>query len=403
MITVSLFTPTHDTKWLPALYASIKDQSFDEWVIVYNNGAEPVDFGDARVKTVVLPFAPEWVGPLKAYACAHCSGDVLLEMDHDDMLLPGAIDAVRAAFADPEVGFVYSNALFCDGDGNRTPRFDLSHGWEYREVELDGKIVDELVHFAPSPASCSRIWYAPNHLRAFRRSVYEELGGYNTQMRVLDDQDLISRMYCATKFVHIDRPLYVYRVHGSNSWIRYNAEIQANVMRLHDQYIEPMAVKWAKDEGLLRVDLGGRIASAPGYLTVDLRDADIVADLNTRWPFEDGSVGVVRAMDVFEHLSDPIHTMQELYRVLAPGGYAMVQVPSTDGRGAFQDPTHVSFWNENSFLYYTDREFNRYIDCPVRFQAMRLFTTEKDARQVCWTVAHLMKLDTGRVPGIVSI
>ena len=29
--------------------------------------------------------------------------------------------------------------------------------------------------------------------------------------------------------------------------------------------------------------------------------------------------------------------------------------PSTDGRGAFQDPTHVSFYNENSFWYFTDR------------------------------------------------
>ena len=28
--------------------------------------------------------------------------------------------------------------------------------------------------------------------------------------------------------------------------------------------------------------------------------------------------------------------------------------PSTDGRGAYQDPTHVAFYNENSFWYYTN-------------------------------------------------
>jgi len=26
--------------------------------------------------------------------------------------------------------------------------------------------------------------------------------------------------------------------------------------------------------------------------------------------------------------------------------------PSTDGRGAFQDPTHLSFWNLNSWFYF---------------------------------------------------
>ena len=106
---------------------------------------------------------------------------------------------------------------------------------------------------------------------------------------------------------------------------------------------------------------------------------------------------------MIEHLRDSLHTMREMYRVLAPGGYAVLSVPSTDGRGAFQDPTHVSFWNENSFLYYTDREWAKYIDCPVRFQAIRLFTTPKDPLGVCWVRAHLTKLGVERVPGRVSI
>ncbi len=29
-------------------------------------------------------------------------------------------------------------------------------------------------------------------------------------------------------------------------------------------------------------------------------------------------------------------------------GWFLSQTPSTDGRGAFQDPTHVSMWNSNS-------------------------------------------------------
>ena len=113
---------------------------------------------------------------------------------------------------------------------------------------------------------------------------------------------------------------------------------------------------------------------------------------------------MIRAADVLEHLRDPIHTMKEAYRVLAPAGWMLTKTPSTDGRGAFQDPTHVSFWNENSFHYYTQKRAGRYIGEPVRFQAPRLFTTDKDAEQVCWTMAHLVSMKDGYRPcGLVEI
>jgi len=45
--------------------------------------------------------------------------------------------------------------------------------------------------------------------------------------------------------------------------------------------------------------------------------------------------------------------MRETHRCLSPQGWLLSQTLSTDRRGAFQDPTHVSFWNSNSFWYYT--------------------------------------------------
>lgn len=405
---VSLFTPCHDKRFLKELYATIKGQDFYEWIIVFNNGVEPMKFDDPRVKCSYAYGTEAWVGPLKAIACSRASGDILFEMDHDDMLMPTAIADVQEAFEDSDVGFVYSNTvhLFQDKEtGARGPvqRFDSMYGWEYREVEFQGLKLDEHISFKPTPNSISRIWFAPNHLRAFRRTVYEAIGGYDKTMRILDDLDLMCRLYKVTKFCHIDKGLYVYRVHGENTWLQHNREIQENVMRIHDKYIEDLAETWAKNSGLRIVELGGRMAAKAGYETVDLRDSDIIADLNDPWPFEDGSVGVVRAFDVFEHLTDSIHTMKELYRVLAPGGYAFIQVPSTDGRGAFQDPTHKTFWNQNSFLYYTTAQKNHYIDCPVRFQAMKLGTSPINEEGVCWVQAHLVKLGTERVPGEVKI
>lgn len=412
-MTISIFTPTHNASFLDEVYASLLAQTSADWqwVVLFNGGIDvPQFFGNqiAADPRVIIRHAPEgmdFIGALKREAVSHCTGDVLLELDHDDLLLPTAIEEVARAFeARPDAGFVYSNWIQCTGDFRRTERYSTGYGWQYRETEFHGNVVDEYLSFPPTPEAVSRIWYAPNHLRAFRRTVYDSVGGYDRTMRVLDDADLMCRMFIAADFVHLDKPLYVYRIHGKNSWLAHSTEIQANVMRLHHQYIMHMAHAWSVRNGLFALDLGGRFDAMAGLQTVDLCDADWIADLNGDWPFPDGSVGMVRAFDVFEHLRNPLHTMKELHRVLAPGGQAFIQVPSTDGRGAFQDPTHVSFWNENSILYYTHRSKARYIDTPVRFQAVTCFTTAMNAEQVCWVQAHLVKLQDGRrICGTVNI
>ena len=49
-------------------------------------------------------------------------------------------------------------------------------------------------------------------------------------------------------------------------------------------------------------------------------------------------------------------------------------MPSTDGRGAWCDPTHVSFWNSRSFRYYTESGMRQYLEpeCCCRFQVVQL-------------------------------
>jgi SAM-dependent methyltransferase len=100
--------------------------------------------------------------------------------------------------------------------------------------------------------------------------------------------------------------------------------------------------------------------------------------------------------------------MNELYRVLAPGGWIISRTPSTDGRGAFQDPTHVSFWNPNSFWYYTRREQARYVPgVRCRFQGPRVwqtFPTEwHRTNNIPYVYADLVALKGQRQPGICEI
>lgn len=105
----------------------------------------------------------------------------------------------------------------------------------------------------------------------------------------------------------------------------------------------------------LRLNLGCSDRHVKGYLNVDLCEpADLICDLRDEWPWAESSVERIIAYDIFEHLPNKIHTLNEAYRVLVPGGVLDMMVPTTDGRGAWQDPTHVSYWNPNSLFYLED-------------------------------------------------
>lgn len=110
----------------------------------------------------------------------------------------------------------------------------------------------------------------------------------------------------------------------------------------------------------MKLNLGCSDQKLEGFTNVDVcPPADVIADLTQPWPWADSSIEHIRAWDIIEHLPKPILTMNEAWRVLVPGGLFEVVVPTTDGRGAWQDPQHVSFWNRNSFFYYTHGDAHR--------------------------------------------
>ena len=418
---VSIITPTHkpNTAYLQQAYDSLIAQTDDrwEWVIYLNGGARLADIpqlvADDRVRVIRADCVHQGIGSVKHAAFSQGSGDVLLELDHDDTLEPEAVQHVIEAFVEnPGVGFVYSDCSRFRDDARTVAPYSKQHGWPepYAHESNDGRTRRVTPSFAPSAAALRRIWYAPDHLRAWCRDVYERLGGHDQTLAVCDDHDLMIRTYLNAPMHRIPVPLYNYRMHDPNESgpNRQNALVQSETVRLGRKYAKRLAEREADLRGLRKVDIGGGRYGCRGYTTVDVEgDAEVIHDLRSGIPFPDNSVGVLNASHIIEHLPDKAFTMQEIYRVLAHGGWAFIEVPSTDGRGAFQDPTHVSFWNENSFWYYTRQSHAQYItNHGLRFMEDRLDTTwwEPKEHKVAITHAWLIAVKDGpRLPGLLHI
>lgn len=416
---LSVFTPTHQTRFIPEVYTSLTNQTVEnwEWILLLNGNAGEQDLpaalrNDERVKVHRLP-AVQGVGDAKAKCLALATGEYFLELDHDDLLLPHALQETLDAFAGG-ARFVYSNTSRIGEDGGpEYTEYNKQHGWEYRSFLHQGQAFQECLSFAPTPQAMSYIWYMPNHLRAFTRAMYEKVGGYDPHLEICDDQDLMQRMYIHDPaFVHINKPLYLQRIHQSQTQVVLNAAIQQKTVELYGRRINDLMLSWAHKHNLLALDMGAAHQKKPGYLGVDIRKregVDIVCDCNERLPFEDNSVGVIRAVDFMEHIRNPVHLMNEFHRVLTHGGMLLSMTPSTDGRGAFQDPTHVSFWNQNSFWYYTKQHIRNFVpEITARFQPSFIETSYPNdhcrEHNIYYVTANLSAVKEGeRLPGILEI
>ena len=133
------------------------------------------------------------------------------------------------------------------------------------------------------------------------------------------------------------------------------------------------------------LDVGCGSAKRPGAVGLDISpdtDADIVHDLDEfPYPIEDSSFDVVVMQDVLEHVREPIRVMDEMHRILRPGGRVIVRTPHFSSALAYGDPTHRHYFSamalrslaQPRFDHYTSRRFAvRYvrIDLWLPFRAL---------------------------------
>lgn len=102
------------------------------------------------------------------------------------------------------------------------------------------------------------------------------------------------------------------------------------------------------------INLGCGVSRIPNSIGVDqkkIKDyVDIVHDLNiTPYPFKSNFADEIHMYHVLEHLSDPLKKMEEIHRILKPGGIIYLRVPHFSSLGAFSDISHIRPFGYTSF------------------------------------------------------
>lgn len=256
---VSVFTPTYRTgdRFLRPL-TSMKAQIYKNWEWVIWDDSDDNGRTAAMVKAhadldhrmrLIRPERHSGViGEVKYNTCALSRGDILVELDHDDELTPDALRWVVAAYKKfPEAGFYYTD--YAEVDTNLNP-LRYPDGWgfglgSYRKEMFRGK--ELLVAQTPgiSSKTIRHLVAAPNHIRAWRRDTYFEIGGHNREIHVADDLEIMIRTFLATRMVHIPRLGYVQYQDGGNTQRVRNMDIQRHVryiawkydQRIHDRFV----------------------------------------------------------------------------------------------------------------------------------------------------------------------
>lgn len=122
------------------------------------------------------------------------------------------------------------------------------------------------------------------------------------------------------------------------------------------------AIQAAVEAPEIKIDLGcGKNKKGTDWIGVDVRNfegVDVVCDLGSGvWPWEDESVSECNASHFVEHLNakERIHFVNELHRVLIPGGKCQVIVPHWASNRAYGDLTHQWPPVSEMWFYYLDK------------------------------------------------
>jgi len=231
-----------------------------EWVVLDDS---PDDFhfiflkelvgNDPRVRLYRRGCNSGNIGNVKNEVASMCRGKYVLELDHDDEILPNCLgDAVKAFETDPEVGFVYMDTAHLYE--NRTPHsygdhFGLGYAGYYCQKH-EGIWVNVISSPNINNISLSHIVGVPNHPRIWKRSVLNDIGNYSEYLPICDDQELIMRTAVKTKMARVHKLAYIQYM--NDGWNNFSLIRNSEINRLGPQFIVPQGYEAYKIDDHMR-------------------------------------------------------------------------------------------------------------------------------------------------------
>jgi glycosyltransferase involved in cell wall biosynthesis len=251
---VSVFTAAYRCKdKIQRPYRSLLNQTYPnwEWVIVDDSGDNDTTYykdllplRDPRVRRYRQDFRTGYIGSTKRYAAGLCTGEILVEVDHDDDLTPDCLEKIIRAFKEhPECGFVYGDCseVYVESNSPHWYSFDCGFGYGlYYRVWIPemNRWQNVLRNTIINMSTIQHLVGLPNHPRAWTKECYHLLGGHREELLVADDYDMLIRTFLCTKYAAIPDLLYIqYRnENGDNSTFTRNQQIQTLVKELNNYY-----------------------------------------------------------------------------------------------------------------------------------------------------------------------
>lgn len=248
----SIFTTCYNT-WekFDRVYNSILSQKFIdwEWVIIddtpinYKNHFEFLREkckSDCRIRLYCRSENSGNIGNVKNEAISLCRGQYLLELDHDDEILPDCLlDAVNIFNKDNSIGFIYMDFanIYENGDNFKYNDF-ICKGYggyycqKYKERWINVYMTPNINNITLSHLVC-----CPNHPRIWRKSVLLELGNYSEFLPICDDYEVLLRTAINTKIVKINKLAYIQYMNNDNN--NFSLIRNSEINRIGPYHISP--------------------------------------------------------------------------------------------------------------------------------------------------------------------
>jgi glycosyltransferase involved in cell wall biosynthesis len=261
----SIITPIYKTPEykIKRLYNSLVNQTYSDWEwIVFDDS--PTDYKDSynfvsnlsksddRIKLYSENKNCGIIGEVKRNAFYLGSGDILVEVDHDDELINTCLENLKIAYEySDEIGFVFG--FCCEIYEDEENILDYGDLWAfgyggYTDIVYNNKKYKVATVGNVNPKTIRHIVSIPNHVRTWKKDVYYKIGGHNKHLHVADDYELYVRTFLNTKIAKINAFTYIqyFERNATNTQFVKNKDIQDLVAltanyyndKIHNRFIE---------------------------------------------------------------------------------------------------------------------------------------------------------------------